>query len=104
MTAENAHEMLRTDPAVILICAYDSEEEFRKNDLEGAMSLSEFRQRIDTFPRDEHLIFYCACPHDEEAMRQAEEYQGQGFENVWVLEGGVHAWQSAGYHLVEAGM
>jgi rhodanese-related sulfurtransferase len=100
ISAEKAHELMRTDPAVILVCAYEKDEEFCKNDLEGAISLSEFRQRIDTFPKDETVIFYCACPHDGGAKKRAEEYQNQGFLNAQVLEGGVNAWKSAGYALV----
>jgi rhodanese-related sulfurtransferase len=100
ITADNAHELLRTDPAAILVCAYDKDEDFRKNQLEGAISLSEFRRRLDSFPKDENVIFYCACPHDETAIKQAEEYQKQGFLNVWTLEGGVNAWKFAGYALI----
>jgi rhodanese-related sulfurtransferase len=100
---ENAHELLRTDPAAILVCGYESDEDFRKNDLEGAISLNEFQQRIDSFPKDEDIIFYCACPNDETATRRAQEYQKQGFTNVQVLQGGVNAWRSAGYGLVGTG-
>lgn len=98
--AESVHELLRTDPAVVLVCAYENDEEFHRYDLEGAISLSEFRRRIDSFPKDENVIFYCACPHDETAMSRAEEYQKQGFQNAQVLEGGVNAWKSTGYALV----
>ncbi len=104
ISAADAHELLRTDPAAVLVCAYDKDEDFRKNDLEGAISLSEFRRRIDSFPKDENVIFYCACPHDEGAIRQAEECQKQGFVNVRVLEGGVNAWKAAGYSLVGSGI
>ncbi|MGA7698960.1 MAG: rhodanese-like domain-containing protein [Thermoguttaceae bacterium] len=100
---QSAHDLLRTDPAAILVCAYEKEEDFRKNDLEGSISLSEFRQRINSFPKDENVIFYCACPHDESATQQAEELQQQGFTNVHVLEGGVNAWKLAGYGLVGTG-
>jgi hypothetical protein len=51
--ADNVHELLTTDPATVLVCAYDKDEEFRTNDLEGATSLSEF--------------------HDEGAIKQAQE-------------------------------
>jgi rhodanese-related sulfurtransferase len=103
INVESAHELLRTDPAAILVCAYENDEDFRKNDLEGAISLSGFRRRIGSFPKDENVIFYCACPHDESATKQAEEFQKQGFTNVQILEGGVNAWKSAGYGLVGTG-
>jgi rhodanese-related sulfurtransferase len=103
INAHDLHKLLRTDPAVVLVGAYDKDEDFRKNDLDGAISLSDFRRRIGTFSKDENLIFYCACPHDEGAMKQAEEYQKQGFLNVQVLDGGVNAWKAAGYSFVGSG-
>ena len=103
INVDRAHELLRTDPAAILVCAYEKDEDFRKNDLEGAISLNEFRRRIESFPQDENVIFYCACPNDESAMMQAQEYQKEGFRSVWVLKGGVNAWKSAGYALVGSG-
>jgi rhodanese-related sulfurtransferase len=103
ISPDNAHELLWTDPAAILVCGYEKDEDFQKNDLEGAISLTEFRRRVDSFPKDENVIFYCACPHDETSIMRAEEYQKQGFTNVQVLEGGVNAWRNAGYGLVTSG-
>jgi rhodanese-related sulfurtransferase len=103
ISAESAHELLRTDPATILVCAYENEDAFRTHDLEGAISLSEFRRRIETFPKDETVIFYCASPYDEASTKQAEVLQQHGFTNVHVLAGGVDAWRSAGYGLVGVG-
>jgi rhodanese-related sulfurtransferase len=62
INANNAHELLRTDPAAVLVGAYGEEEEFRQNDIEGAISLSEFRRRMDSIPKDENVIFYCGLP------------------------------------------
>jgi rhodanese-related sulfurtransferase len=44
----------------LLVCGYDSDEKFRKNHLEGAISLSELRSRESALTRDQELIFYCA--------------------------------------------
>ena len=103
ISANNAHELLRTDPAAVLVCGYEKEDDFRQNDLEGAISLSEFRRRMDTIPKDENVIFYPACPHDETAVKQAKDYFKQGFINAQVLQGGVEAWKGAGYALVGQG-
>jgi rhodanese-related sulfurtransferase len=103
ISADNAHELLRTDPAAVLVCAYENEDDFRKNDLEGAISLADFHRRIESFPKDETIIFYCACPHDESATKQAQELMQQGFSDVQIIEGGVNAWKSAGYGLVGTG-
>ncbi len=103
ISANSAHELLGTDPAAVLVCAYDKEEDFRQNDLEGAISLNEFRRRMVLIPKDENVIFYCACPNDETAVRQAKDFFKQGFINAQVLRGGVEAWKSAGYALVGQG-
>jgi rhodanese-related sulfurtransferase len=100
ISLQQAHDMLQKDPSVLLVCAYDKEEEFRQNDLEGAVSLSEFRKRVDSLPKDENIIFYCACPDDEGATREAQKYFREGFINARILMGGVNAWKEAGYALV----
>ncbi len=64
--------------------------------MKGAISLHNFQARKDTLRKDQPIIFYCACPHDEAATGQARKYQNEGFTNVKVLEGGVHAWKEAG--------
>ncbi|MBW3596708.1 MAG: rhodanese-like domain-containing protein [Planctomycetes bacterium] len=44
----------------LLVCAYDSDEKFQKNRLEGAISLDDFRSQADSVPKDREIIFYCA--------------------------------------------
>lgn len=46
--------------SALLVCAYDSEEKFRQNHLEGAISLATFKSRLHTIPQDCEIIFYCA--------------------------------------------
>jgi rhodanese-related sulfurtransferase len=98
----NAARLLRTDPAVVLVCAYGRDELFHQYRLEGAISLKEFRRRLQSLPKDENVIFYCACPHGESAKRQAEECQERGFLNAQVLDGGVDAWKAAGFSVIES--
>jgi rhodanese-related sulfurtransferase len=44
----------------LLLCAYDDDAKFQQNRLDGAISLSEFRRRENSIPRDREIIFYCA--------------------------------------------
>ena len=44
----------------LLICAYDSDEKFRKNRLNGAVSLAELQSQETRLSKDRELIFYCA--------------------------------------------
>jgi rhodanese-related sulfurtransferase len=44
----------------LLVCAYDSDEKFRNNQLEGALSLQDLQRIEGDLPRDREIIFYCA--------------------------------------------
>ncbi len=44
----------------LLVCAYDSDEKFQANHLEGALSLRELQRIEGDLPRDQEIIFYCA--------------------------------------------
>jgi hypothetical protein len=44
----------------LLVCAYDSNDKFRENHLDGAMSLEQFEAQADSFPKEREIIFYCA--------------------------------------------
>ncbi len=94
--ARKACDMLKSDPNTLLVCAYEGDEEFHQNHLEGAISLHDFVSRKDSLSKDQPIIFYCACPHDEAANGQTRKFKDKGFTNVKVLEGGVNAWKKAG--------
>jgi len=42
-----------------LVCAYESEEVFGKNHLEGAISLNALKNLVPQ-PKEDEIIFYCA--------------------------------------------
>jgi len=46
--------------SALLVCAYDNDETFNQNRLEGAISLSEFKSRLPALPNDQQILFYCA--------------------------------------------
>ena len=102
IAAQQAHDMLTSDPSVLLVGAYESEDDFRQHDLEGAIWLNEFRKRKDSLPKDENVIFYCSCPHDEGATKQAQKYFREGLVNARILQGGFNAWKEAGYGVIHA--
>jgi hypothetical protein len=45
--------------SALLVCAYNNEEKFKKLQLEGAISFSEFLDRLPTLPKNHEIIFYC---------------------------------------------
>ena len=59
ITPEETYQKLRTENA-LLVCAYDSEEQFRSLQLSGAISLPEFREKLPSLHKDQEIVFYCA--------------------------------------------
>jgi rhodanese-related sulfurtransferase len=56
--ARQAHE--DEQAGALLVCAYDDDLKFEQNRLEGAISLTEFREREHAIDKDREIIFYCA--------------------------------------------
>ena len=99
--ARDVRELMKSDPDVLLVCAYESEDEFHQHELEGAISLYEFHSREPSLSLDQPIVFYCACPHDEAALKQAKKSLGEGYKNVKVLKGGASAWKDAGLPIMQ---
>jgi hypothetical protein len=51
---------IKITAGALLVCAYESDERFKLNHLEGAVSFSEFMKIKKTLPKDKGIIFYCA--------------------------------------------
>lgn len=59
VSAREIREEVITGEA-LLVCAYDDGEKFKKNHLEGAIPLSEFKARVPDLESDTKIVFYCA--------------------------------------------
>ncbi len=59
ITPEETFQKLRVSKT-LLVCAYDSEEQFRSLQLDGAISLSEFKAKLPALSKDQEIVFYCA--------------------------------------------
>ena len=46
--------------AALLVCAYDDDEKFKNNHLQGAVSLNDFRTKLPSLSTEQEIIFYCA--------------------------------------------
>jgi hypothetical protein len=44
----------------LLVCAYDNDEKFARNHLDGAISFAELGGKSESLPMDQEIIFYCA--------------------------------------------
>ena len=46
--------------AALLVCAYDNPDKFRRNQLQGALSLDQLQGRESSLAKESEIIFYCA--------------------------------------------
>lgn len=42
----------------VLVCAYSDDEEYKRINLEGSISFSEFYSRLPQYSKDQEIIFY----------------------------------------------
>ena len=59
ISAEEARRRVKAGLA-LLVCAYDDDEKFNNNHLQGAISLGEFKSRLPSLAKNQEIIFYCA--------------------------------------------
>jgi rhodanese-related sulfurtransferase len=91
---------LAKDGNAILVCAYPDEETCSKMCLRGAITRTEFQDRLPDFKKGQEIIFYCAWPGEATSAGQAMKYMMNGYTNVKFLDGGIEAWKKAGYEIV----
>lgn len=65
----------------------------------GAVSADE--RQLDgilaTYPREQRIVIYCACPDEVSAAWMAGRLRAAGFRDVLPLRGGIDAWRAAGF-------
>jgi membrane protein DedA with SNARE-associated domain/rhodanese-related sulfurtransferase len=83
-------------PLLIDVRGREAIEAEAESGLPGAlhMPLEELERRHATIPRGRDLVLYCACPGDVSSSLAALRLQRLGFEQVWVLRGGLSAWRA----------
>jgi hypothetical protein len=57
ISPEEAYLKVKSREA-ILVCAYKDDEEYRRINLEGSISLSEFYSRLPQYSKDQEIILY----------------------------------------------
>jgi len=57
ITPEEVHEKVKSGKT-LLVCAYEDEAKFKKMQLEGAISLSEFISQLPELTNDQEIVFY----------------------------------------------
>jgi len=59
ISAEETRQRVNSGSA-LLVCAYDDDEKFKNNHLQGAIALSEFKSKLPSISQNQEVIFYCA--------------------------------------------
>jgi len=59
VTPEEVFQNLKTGKAR-LVCAYEDDAKFKKLQLQGAISLNEFKSKLPSLAKDQEIVFYCA--------------------------------------------
>jgi len=57
ITPEEAYQKLRAGKT-LLVCAYEDEMKFKAMQLEGAISLNEFKSKLPSLAKDQEIVFY----------------------------------------------
>ena len=57
ISPEEVHRKLKAG-TVLLVCAYDDEDKFRRMRLEGAISLGTFKSKLPSLFKDQEIVFY----------------------------------------------
>lgn len=72
-------------------------EEYKKGHIEKAMSLpyDQVEKHLDKFEKDQTIIFYCISS-SWRAPYAANLLKDHGFQNIYILEGGITAWKGGG--------
>lgn len=73
-----------------------SDEEYRISHLPGAVLFTSWR--TETVRKDATIVVYCSV--GLRSAKFAKELQGQGFEQVYNLDGSIFMWANSGYSLV----
>lgn len=96
LTAEELLQRLEGDRAPLLIDVRAREAVEAVPGLPGAvyLPLDEWERHQGTIPQDREVVLYCACPDDGASALAAYRLRRMGFEQVWVLHGGLGAWQT----------
>jgi membrane protein DedA with SNARE-associated domain/rhodanese-related sulfurtransferase len=88
---------------LLLIDARPSASRERDGMIPGAVAFEALLLDAEQSRRGGEVVVYCACPNEATAARIARRLITMGFHPVRPLEGGIHAWEDAGFALARRG-
>jgi hypothetical protein len=57
ISAQQAHTKAKSNQALV-VCAYEDDAKCRMLNLEGSLSFSSFKARVNSLPKSQEIIFY----------------------------------------------
>jgi membrane protein DedA with SNARE-associated domain/rhodanese-related sulfurtransferase len=102
ITVDELRKLMGGEPPPVVVDLRSSitrEQDGRRIPGARIVRLDEVPQRLDAFPLDRDVIFYCSCPNEASAAYAARQLINLGYTRVRPLLGGLEAWVSAGYEV-----
>lgn len=89
---EEVAELLRRDPSPIVLLDVREEDERETAKIEPSLfiPMNEVPERLADLPKDREIVVYCHSGHRSAMV--AGYLEGEGFERVTNLDGGIDAW------------
>ena len=73
--------------------------EGRGQHIPGSLHFPTLEEALSSLNPDDEIVVYCSNPRCLASQMMYQELQERGFKNVRRFEGGVAAWEEAGYPL-----
>ncbi len=102
ISPEDLYQQRQSGPA-LLVLDVRTPEEFRLGHIPGAVNIphTELGSRIGELQKSQTVVLYCML--GPRARLGEKTLLDAGVENVLHLDGGLHAWQQAGFPVEKAG-
>ena len=99
ISVDELNRLMNEGPKPTVIDACSRASRARDGVIPGAIAFETLNMDVvhETLPPHLEVVIYCACPNEASAARIAKRLHRLGFGRVRPLEGGIHAWQDAGY-------
>jgi rhodanese-related sulfurtransferase len=100
LTVEQVHEFFVAGVQEMLLLYVIDEEFYNLGMVEGSLVIpwDLLPGRLDEVDQTRHVVIYCR--HGVRSESAYSTLSGNGYELVWIMDGGIVAWKDAGYPVV----
>jgi rhodanese-related sulfurtransferase len=96
VSPQEAYKLMNANQAVLVDVR--SNDSYTLGHIKGAINIpgSQLLARLRELPPGKTIVTYCACSAEQSSGKAVIELNNHGLRNTAALQGGWHAWQSAG--------